>query len=349
MRPTGGAARDLLTFRQFAAVIVVALALVAVPASVLAARAWTIAARPDELVVDESTPVRLTVTNTSSSGSGMTCVHVTVSADFSVTSAAVVSVRGQSGGSPLGWTAAWQGGSTVAFKTTLGLGALDEGDTAEFRITGTATEVGPMSWTAVAFDDPGLPLVASCGDGAYPAATLDFVVDGPTPPSPTPTPAPTAKPTPTPRPTLDLPLPSLPVILPGETPSPSPAPTSAPRPTREPSTRPDTTAPTDRPNEPTPPRPDDGSPDPGLPGGLMVPGERGPDEPLTGLDDPVIDVLNGLPGGLIAWAYPLFAVSVPGLLLLLALAAQALGAFAWLPLIRRRLGEFDVRRGRPNS
>ena len=53
--------------------------------------------------------------------------------------------------------------------------------------------------------------------------------------------------------------------------------------------------------------------------------------------------LDGLPGGMLAWGYPAFALTVPGLLLLLAVGAQAIGALAWLPLVRRRLGGFGFR------
>lgn len=340
--------------------LLVALA-VALPASVEAARSWTVAANPDELIVGQSTPVRLTVTNTSSSGSGMTCIEVELPADFNASGAAVVSVNGQSGGSLLGWNAVWIGGSTVAFKSTLGSGALEEDDQAVFRITGTATSTGPMAWTAVAYDEPGLPLLPACGSGAYPTATVQLtVLGGPTPaptatprPTPAPTPKPTPPPTPTPRPSL-IALPSLPIPLPPILePRPTRTPAPSARPTPEPSVAP---GPSTRADETT--RPDPGSngapgggglpspsslpsEDPDRGGGILIPGDRGPDVPIDGFDGAVIGTLNGLPGGFVAWAYPVFIVSVPGLLLLVAVGAQAIGAFAWLPLIRRRLGELD--------
>ena len=40
------------------------------------------------------------------------------------------------------------------------------------------------------------------------------------------------------------------------------------------------------------------------------------------------------------WAVPGLALSVPGMVLILAIAAQAAGALAWLPLVRRRIGGF---------
>jgi hypothetical protein len=61
-----------------------------------------------------------------------------------------------------------------------------------------------------------------------------------------------------------------------------------------------------------------------------------------------IAALNSLPGGMLGWAYPTFVLSVPGILLLLAVGAQAFGAFAWLPIVRRRLGGFGFdRKGEP--
>ncbi len=64
----------------------------------------------------------------------------------------------------------------------------------------------------------------------------------------------------------------------------------------------------------------------------------------AGLDGTVIEALNGLPGGVLAWAYPTFVLAIPGIVLLLAVGAQAFGALAWLPLVRRRLGDFGFER-----
>ena len=325
--------------------MLVAIALVLYPASALAARAWTVVASPHTLVVDDEVAVTLKVTNDSSSGSGIECVQVTVPADFEVAGAQVISAKGQTGGSLLGWNAAWLGGSLVAFKTTLGNGALDEGDTAVFEVTGVPTKVGPMTWKAVASDDAGLPATPTCGAADFRTVALDFDVKGgpvatPTP-EPTPTPSPTPTPRPTPRPTLPLPLPSI-IVLPEATPSPSPAPTARPSPRG--SARPDASsgAPSPVEPDPSPSSPPGRSPEP-EPAGFVIAGDRGPDEPVVAFDGSVLDVLNGLPGGIVGWAYPVFVVSVPGLLLLLAIGAQALGAFAWLPLIRRRLGGSDRR------
>jgi hypothetical protein len=50
-------------------------------------------------------------------------------------------------------------------------------------------------------------------------------------------------------------------------------------------------------------------------------------------------------GNTFDWAIPGLILSVPGLLLVLAIAAQAVGALVWLPLVRRRIGSFGLRAG----
>jgi hypothetical protein len=63
----------------------------------------------------------------------------------------------------------------------------------------------------------------------------------------------------------------------------------------------------------------------------------------AGMGDAVLTALDGLPGGILAWTLPAVMLSVPGLLLLIAIGAQAVGALAWLPLVRRRVGGFGLR------
>lgn len=66
-----------------------------------------------------------------------------------------------------------------------------------------------------------------------------------------------------------------------------------------------------------------------------------------GLDSP--DVTLGSLGSLsfsFEWLIPSLVMSVPGLLVLLVIGAQLLAAAAWLPLVRRELGEFGLRSAR---
>jgi len=59
----------------------------------------------------------------------------------------------------------------------------------------------------------------------------------------------------------------------------------------------------------------------------------------------LIDLGVGTLGGL-DWAVPALAMSVPGLLLILAILAQLSAGAVWLPIVRRRLGAFGVGRRR---
>lgn len=55
--------------------------------------------------------------------------------------------------------------------------------------------------------------------------------------------------------------------------------------------------------------------------------------------------ISGL-GSLTDWAVPALALAVPGLLVLLAILAQAVGGVLWLPVTRRWLGGFGIVRRR---
>ena len=58
-----------------------------------------------------------------------------------------------------------------------------------------------------------------------------------------------------------------------------------------------------------------------------------------------MDVLAMLDGPFV-WFVPGAAVGIPGLLVLLFVALQALGALAWIPAVRRLGGDDDRRRPR---
>jgi Big-like domain-containing protein len=186
----------------------------------------------------------------------------------------------------------------------------------------------------------------------------------PTPtPAPTPTPTPEPTPTPTPEPTLPLPtlplptlplptlpLPTLPVpTLPVPTPTlplPTAAPSATPAPSRTPSA---TTSP--RPSAPpsATPRPSDSE----APGGGGTTGPGGGPRGDDGFSVRSVDLGGdyGLVGagfdgfGIgIDWAVPALALTVPGLLLILAILSQTVVGAIWLPFTRRWLGSFGLRR-----
>lgn len=168
----------------------------------------------------------------------------------------------------------------------------------------------------------------------------------------------TMLPDPTPLPSI-LPTP-LPSILPTPTPSPTPRPT--PTPTVRPTPTPTTTAtPTSTP-APTPTPSSittDARPSPSaspVPAGPVSPG--GPDSgtPAPSDDafalppvqiDPFDDRLGGFDGfGGFEWAVPAIVLAVPGLLLIVALLAQAAIGVVWLPMVRRHLAGVGLRRRR---
>jgi hypothetical protein len=64
---------------------------------------------------------------------------------------------------------------------------------------------------------------------------------------------------------------------------------------------------------------------------------------IGGIGEASINAVAELPGGVLGFTLPALVVSVPGLLLLLAIGAQAIGALAWLPVVRRRMGGLGVR------
>jgi hypothetical protein len=80
-----------------------------------------------------------------------------------------------------------------------------------------------------------------------------------------------------------------------------------------------------------------------------VDGALGSDLPIANLAASLL----GLFGQAFDWLVPGALLGMPGLLLLAAVAAQMFGAFAWLPLVRRKIGGFgfgDQRVGGvPNS
>jgi hypothetical protein len=203
-------------------------------------------------------------------------------------------------------------------------------------------------------------------------------------PTPAPTPNPTPRPTPTllpPTPTLLPPTPTLlpptPTLLP---PTPTLPPTLLPTPTSTPAAtvQPGESSPPTTSGAPaaggsagpTPPPGAGGSTGGGSflgPGGPGSPAGAaggsggsggspdagaGPD-PLAGfaVGRADLDSIDGIGdvgvvglGGLVVWAVPALALSVPGLLLVLAVLAQAMGGLLWLPVARRWLGGFGIRR-----
>jgi hypothetical protein len=212
-------------------------------------------------------------------------------------------------------------------------------------------------------------------------APSSVVTPAPTPrPTPTPTPRPSSiLPLPTlPLPTLPLPtlpLPTLPIpsvtLPPVAVPTPTGGATATPGQSGTPASSPTSSATASgNPGSSWPPGASiDPSSSPGTAGNPVVPSvTAGPGEspgagsgatsnddgrfnvglgglglgPIDGLID--VDVVGF--DGLIEWAVPALVLSVPGLLLLLAVLAQSAAGLLWLPMVRRWMGGFGLRRRR---
>ena len=332
-----------------------AMAVLLAATPVLAAlRAWTLDTSRDTVTVGVATNVDLTVTNVGSGGGGeeIGCVTVLIPGAFSIGSVSVVSVPAK-----YAWQASTSGasGSSELVKFQSKGGRLVGGTKQEqgvFRIRVTATSAGARTWTATAYNDK------NCSGGVFPSfdRTITAVSAAPTP---TPTPAPTPAPTPPPKP---KPTPA-PKPKPTAAPTPRPTPTATPRPTPRPSARPTpvptllaTAAPTPVATPPPDPRPTSKPRATPAPEGPIAGPSVGPDSSVRPRllrieqdDDEPIDLSLAAGAGVgigIAWVVPSLVLTLPGLLLVLVILAQAMGGLLWLPIVRRRIGSFSVvRRG----
>lgn len=368
-----GQPRRLRAARALAACALAALALMPRPIPVSAASLWTITASPLLIEANKDVEIRLTVSNLGLLGdAGLGCVEVTIPGAFDLKEAKIVD-------QPAGkhWKGSMSGASGSAqlavFRADHDGDELAGGEAAVFKAKVKAASAGVFTWTARAWSsrscDGGsfvsLPVAITVGPDLTPTPTPT-----PTPrPTPTPTPQPTAtptpaptprpSPTPTPRPTPtpilpigELPLPSLgtkPTPSPTPTPRPTPSPATSAAPDRpDPGSPPPSAAPSDDPLPPARQQPPDATPGPAL----AAPGDDGQAGRLRmgretdGAENvgPHIDVslaaMEGL--GSLTWAVPSLVLAVPGLLLVLAVMAQAVGGVLWLPVIRRRIGSFGL-------
>ena len=143
--------------------------------------------------------------------------------------------------------------------------------------------------------------------------------------------APTATPDPTPAPSIEGPTPSPTIAAPAE-PSASASPNASPGPT--PSSTPVLPVATPVPGS-SPPS-----------GGSTEPFSLPDAGTLAGAANDLGMAAAGLGGlNMILWAVPSLILSVPGLLLVITIVAQAAGGLAWLPVARRKLGAFGLRNG----
>jgi hypothetical protein len=350
-----------------AAVLAALVAGLAVPASAArgASLLWSITATP--LVATTGTEHTFTLTATNDdplaaldSSAEIGCIQVDVPENFVIGSAAVInSSRGT------GWHVDSIIENQVTVHTDSGGERLAFLDWVRFKIKATPLVPDSLAWNARAYRQQDCS-----GGGALLGVPPVVVVNGPpvtptpepTPqPTPTPTPKPTATPTPRPTPTPtpppipvpSLPLPSLPVPLPSlPLPSIGPSHTPEPEPTRPPTSSAPRTSPSPTPSDAS----DAGTvTDGGGLGGPPPPGDRGGGDagngasapvaneaPRVAFDEPQLDI-GGLEIDLLAgievWSVPAATLGVPGILLLVWVALQAVGALAWIPAVKRLRGD----------
>ena len=366
--------------RVAGAALLAVVALLPHPAPVAAVSLWTITASPAVILANKDVTVELTVTNLGILlDAPIGCVEVSIPGAFELKEVKLVSVpsgkhwkTGQSGGS---------GSSRVAeYRAEQDDDVLAGGDIAVFKVKVKAGSAGAFTWTAQAWSsrscDGGsfvsVPLAIVVGPNPT----------SPPPPTPTPTPTPRPTPMPTPtahavakadpdahpfanatadpdaHPVANATAAATPTPTPdpgnGTVPKPSPTasrtPVASPTPVATSQTE---ATPTPTPDPASPAPAEDPGSDPTPPGAVAEgnPGDGGSGTRLRmGRDagpagsGPGIDVslaaMESL--GNLSWAVPSLVLAVPGLLLVLAVLAQAVGGVLWLPVIRRRIGSFGV-------
>ena len=300
------------------AVLTLALALgLAVAAGVAspvnAAPGWSITATPPALTVGAATDVTLIVTP---GNQDIMCVTVSVPRDFTVLSVSVAKAPGAT------WAASKAGtGPTLAtFATSRNQDQLKNGN-AKFVIRVIATRSPLPAWTAAAYGDfP--PCSHPLGHPARPLPPFALPHPPPSPPAP-----PRATPTPRPVPST---LPPRATAVPTDTATPSAAP------------------------QPSPSGSTGGGVGAGGPGGATTSGGGGTSldvPPLPAGGNVQIDISAMGAIGAFAWVVPGLFLSLPGLLLVLIVLAQAGFATAFVPVIQQVFGGGRRRRtsGRPLS
>ena len=317
------------------------------------------------ILVTDTATVHLTVTNPNNPTAANDAYSATTAVRLSVPAEGVLANDSDGDGDPL----------TAVLVDGGGNGSLDLNANGSFTFTSGGSFTGTRTFTYRASDGAASSPTRTVTITVTAPTPTPAPTSAPTPvPTPAPTPAPTAAPTPapTPKPTtgstatprpLVVPTPTLPLpTLPLPTPTLRPIPTLLPQPTPTP-TASATASPTPRPTSGGAGRSGSaGSPsDPpvaGPAGPVRPPGggsgpDSGPNAPSTGPAAPPfvvpaqaaeldLDTVSFTFTGF-EWAVPVMVMTVPGLLIVIAVLVQSLIGLAWLPLTRRWLGN-DRRR-----
>jgi hypothetical protein len=270
--------------------------------SVRAASLWTLTATPLVATAGQSTTFRMLAANVLGPPAG--CVNVEIPNSFAIQFAGnVVASDGSM------WVAAIVG-TWVEVTSLSGIDHLDPLETVTFDLQLLPTQAGAWNW------NNHVHVPQQCTGPAYDGPAVTVVVTPAILPTPVPTPVPTLPPLPTPIPTLPPP----PTLPPDPTATATPTPAATPRP-----------SPTPQPVAFSPPSdPTDGAASVGRLADLVGPGIGS-----FGLGTGVVALLDAP----LVWLVPGAVVGVPGLLVLLWIALQAVGALAWIPAVRRMSGE----------
>jgi hypothetical protein len=311
--------------RRILASLLLALAVTALPQAAAGFLVWTFVVLPLTVTAGQATVFTMTVTNVAGPDD-LGCTEVTLPAGFSVQS--ISDPVASNGGD---WEASLTG-TTVEVNTDSGGDRLEIGDSVTFQVKATPPAAGLTSWPNHAHRQQ------DCSGPTELGLPIEVVVLPPI--LATPTPRPTATPTPKPTPTAH------------PTPRPTPAPTRPPASAAPPSTSSPTPAP-NRSSSPRPrpsasaseppaasPTPDGAGPVQSPPGGGSGSGQitdpRIPPDPApVRVGAGTLTVFDGIG----TWSVPAAVVGVPGLLVVLWVALQTVGALAWVPAVRRLRGE----------
>lgn len=302
--------------------LAVAVFVAALPQVAAALLVWTFVAVPLTATAGQSTTFTMTATNVAGPDD-LGCMEVTLPSSFTIDSIGdPVASNGDD------WVATLSG-TTLEVRSLSGGGRLEIGESVTFQVKATPNVAGATSWPNHAHRQQDCSGLTEVG---LPVQVVVLPQLLPTP-TPVPTPRPTARPTPTPTPlpSLSISLPPLPSLLPSAPGAPSA------RPTASPSDRPGFS-----PAAAASAAPSSSTPGPVAGGGITTPpaggGSGGPTAPRIPAGPADLRVGTGaltMPDGFETWSVPAAVVGVPGLLVVLWVALQTVGALAWIPAVRR--------------
>ena len=305
------------------------------PAAIAAAGAdWTLTAAPLSLTFGSSSTIDVSVTGGSTP---IGRIEVQVAASDTVNGATLTAVP-----AGLAWTAQILPGNreVVALVAAGDPDRLSDGQTITVAIDVTSTATRSEAWKVSAYRGE----TASSGHDALGSQSITGIaVTGAPKPTPKPTPTPRPTPTPTPRPT------PTPTPVATSTPTPTPRPTPTPSHPGGPGSTPPAATPTAGTGGTiglggtghTP-----GSPPPiGAPGGLTVASDvTSANGSSAAAVMPTVRLGDVSLGSSLKWLLPTVALSVPGAIIVGAVAIQLVTGLTFVELTRRRLGAFFLRR-----